>query len=381
MSRTPHNQDGELMERKIYVIPYGDGDAQTAWQKAPSDVQTFLSRQFNVECKYDFAKRGKDSCRGGIWGARLRNVIERLVFYVKCLFNGYKIEKGTVFFMQHPYNWFVGGRGEPMLSLRLMKRLLHKRNAAFVFLLHDVDELRMTGNTQPERMITDAIVENADYIIVHNKRMLQWFRERGVPSNKLVSLEIFDYDSKYDPIEDIPLEKAVTVAGALSPEKAGYIRRAIEISGVDWHLYGKGLEVGKITASNVHYHGVFHSDEIPKHLKHGFGLIWDGDSIEGCTGVNGNYLRYNNPHKLSLYLSAGLPVIIWDEAAEADLVRENKLGFTIKSLQELPTLLSTISQEDYANIHKNVLSFSRKLRDGFFTKQAIETVLKRMGEE
>ena len=368
------------MERKIYVIPYGDGDAQTAWQKAPSDVQNFLSRQFNVECKYEFVKRGTVSSKGGIWGGRFRNVIERLAFYVKCLFSDFNIEKGAVFFMQHPYNWFVGGRGEPMLSFRLMKRLLHKRNAAFVFLIHDVNELRVTDNVQSERKITDAITENADYIIVHNKRMLQWFSDRGVPSNKLVSLEIFDYASKYDPIENIPFEKAVTVAGALSPEKAGYLRRAIEISGVDWHLYGKGFEDGKITASNIHYHGVFHSDEIPKHLKHGFGLIWDGDSLEGCTGVNGNYLRYNNPHKLSLYLSAGLPVIIWDEAAEADLVRENKLGFTIKSLQELPTLLSTMSQEDYANIHKNVLSFSRKIRDGYFINHAMQEVFDRRKE-
>ena len=368
------------MERKIYVIPYGDGDVQTAWQKAPSDVQTFLSRQFNVECKYDFAKRGTASSRGGIWRVRFQNIIQRLAFYVKCLFSDFNIEKGAVLFMQHPYNWFVGGRGEPMLSFRLMKRLLHKRNAAFVFLIHDVNELWVTDNTQLERMVTDAIIENADYIIVHNKRMIQWFRERGAPSNKLVSLEIFDYDSRYDPIDDIPFEKSVTVAGALTPEKAGYLRRAIEISDVDWHLYGKGFEVGKVTASNIHYHGVFHSDEIPKHLKHGFGLIWDGNSLEECTGISGNYLRYNNPHKLSLYLSAGLPVIIWNEAAEADFVRENELGFTIKTLQELPTLLSNISQKEYTNIRKNVLSFSLKLRNGYFINHAMQEIFDRLNE-
>jgi len=53
------------MERKIYVIPYGDGDVQTAWQKAPSDVQAFLSWQFNVEYKYEFVKRGTASSKGG----------------------------------------------------------------------------------------------------------------------------------------------------------------------------------------------------------------------------------------------------------------------------------------------------------------------------
>ena len=34
--------------------------------------------------------------------------------------------------------------------------------------------------------------------------------------------------------------------------------------------------------------------------------MWDGPSPDTCAGVYGAYLRYNNPHKTSLYLAAGL---------------------------------------------------------------------------
>ena len=56
-----------------------------------------------------------------------------------------------------------------------------------------------------------------------------------------------------------------------------------------------------------------------------FGLVWDGTSLDGCNGRYGEYLKFNNPHKTSLYLSCGIPVIIWKEAALADFVEEHKV--------------------------------------------------------
>ena len=32
------------------------------------------------------------------------------------------------------------------------------------------------------------------------------------------------------------------------------------------------------------------------------GLVWDGDSCSSCSGVCGEYLKINNPHKISFYL-------------------------------------------------------------------------------
>lgn len=73
---------------------------------------------------------------------------------------------------------------------------------------------------------------------------------------------------------------------------------------------------------------------------------------ETCSGGKGEYLRINNPHKLSLYLAVGLPVIIWDEAAEAEFVLRENVGFTIKSLYELSEKMALISDDDYEIMKK-----------------------------
>ena len=44
---------------------------------------------------------------------------------------------------------------------------------------------------------------------------------------------------------------------------------------------------------------------------------------------------YTIKAKLSLYLTAGLPVVIWEQAAEAAFVRKHGLGICVASLRDL----------------------------------------------
>lgn len=130
---------------------------------------------------------------------------------------------------------------------------------------------------------------------------------------------------------------------------------------------------------NVQYFGSFPSDEIPGKLTGGFGLVWDGASIDGCVGQSGQYLRYNNPHKLSLYLSSGLPVIIWKEAAEADFVEKQGVGICVDSLKELSAKFEMLDENAYNKYAESVRELSEKLRTGQFGKYAIlsaEDILK-----
>ena len=53
-----------------------------------------------------------------------------------------------------------------------------------------------------------------------------------------------------------------------------------------------------------------------------WGLVWDGNSIDTCSGNFGEYLRLNAPFKFSLYLAAKRPVVVWRESAMAEYVRK-----------------------------------------------------------
>ena len=135
--------------------------------------------------------------------------------------------------------------------------------------------------------------------------------------------------------------------------------------------------------TNMNYFGAFLPDELIKNLKGKYGLVWDGDSIETCSGGKGEYLRINNPHKLSLYLAVGLPVIIWDEAAEAEFVLRENVGFTIKSLYELSEKMALISDDDYEIMKKNAKVVGARLRNGKYMTNAIkkaEKIIREIGQ-
>ncbi|WP_156319404.1 hypothetical protein [Secundilactobacillus paracollinoides] len=83
---------------------------------------------------------------------------------------------------------------------------------------------------------------------------------------------------------------------------------------------------------------------------------------------------YNNPHKASLYLSSGLPVIVWKDAALSDFVVSNKVGFVISKLDDIDSMMNQITQQDYHELKKNVKRISLQMRSGYYIKTAMENV-------
>ena len=124
------------------------------------------------------------------------------------------------------------------------------------------------------------------------------------------------------------------------------------------------------------YMGSYPPDILPQYLNQGFGLIWDGNSTESCAGVIGNYLKYNNPHKCSLYLASGIPVIVWKKAALADFINIHNAGILVESLEEIPEKIQNLSEKEYIQMKNNAEKISLKLKDGYFLKKAIRTAEK-----
>ena len=96
---------------------------------------------------------------------------------------------------------------------------------------------------------------------------------------------------------------------------------------------------------------------------------------ETCDGLSGNYLKMNNPHKFSLYLSSGLPVIVWDQAAVADFVRKEKVGVTVSRIGEIRDVIANMDEKSYREIEANARKISRRLISGSYTKAALKKAL------
>lgn len=139
------------------------------------------------------------------------------------------------------------------------------------------------------------------------------------------------------------------------------------------NLYGVGYE-RKSEYSNAEYHGSFSPEELPGKLDSAYGLVWDGPEITSCSGNFGEYLMYNNPHKLSLYMAAGIPVITWKQAAIADFVEKYQVGIVVDSLVDLSKVLDQILEKRYAVMKVNAEAIGEKLRKGFYFRRALQEI-------
>ena len=240
-------------------------------------------------------------------------------------------------------------------------RRIREAGVHFVLLMHDLESVRFAGSYNNDRRCVDI----ADAVIVHNASMASIVRSwTSVP---VIKLGIFDY---FIEGELPPCKEGIDVAGNLSPEKAGWIYRAgKEIPDLKLNLYGVGCE-GREEVGRW-YRGSYPPDDLPSHMDGLFGLVWDGDALETCSGGYGDYLRVNSPHKLSLYLALGKPVFIWAQAAQASFVREHELGFAVESVYEAWDLYQGIDAEKYQYVRNNALRMSGQLRSGLHTKGAI----------
>lgn len=257
-----------------------------------------------------------------------------------------------------------------------LNELKDKKHINIICVVHDIEILR--------RNVRDDYIEQynmlqtlADIWIVHNTKMKEFLVSKGFPEDKIVSLEIFDYLIGDSP--EVKKDSGVIVAGNLDIGKSEYIYHLSEIGDVKFNLFGANYSDND-HYDNISYFGTFLPDELIKNLQGKYGLVWDGNSLDTCSGLTGEYLKINNPHKLSLYLAIGLPVIIWDEAAEADFVLKEHVGITVKSLYELSDKLSKVSDCDYDNMKHNAQIVGARLRNGEYMTKAIKKAEEKIQE-
>lgn len=236
-------------------------------------------------------------------------------------------------------------------------------------MVHDVETLRVyDGNKQFEKDEME-IFNSADGLIVHNSKMAEWLKQHGV-TVPITILGIFDYRNDCQKNERFEYQKSICFAGNL--EKSTFLKK-VKLNDAKLDVYGPSP--AQKYQKGVTYCGVYTPDDLPNHLNENFGLIWDGDEMSACTGVFGNYMRYNAPHKTSLYLSSGIPVIIWKEAAMAEFVSENEVGIAIENLNDLDNVLQKVDDAGYRKMKSNALNLAERLRSGSYVKEAVRKAL------
>lgn len=279
--------------------------------------------------------------------SKLTRIISNFIILLKVYTYFFNIQKQTIL-IQYPY---MIGCIKPILSY------LKKRHNNIAVLVHDIESLRTGTIANSEKLLLES-----DIIIVHSTEMAKKLKEKGFNGKALI-LEFFDYYSHIKNNTNVSRTKNILFAGNL--EKSTFLYKlndAITDSQIKYFLYGKKNEDLPLNQQII-YKGVFDAEQFAS-VEGNWGLVWDGDSINTCSGPYGEYLRINAPFKLSLYLAMNIPVIVWKESAMAQYVENYHLGVCVDSLKEIPSTIDALSEDDLEQIRNGVSKASIDVKEG-----------------
>ena len=279
----------------------------------------------------------------------------------------FTIRKDDVVLLQYPVKKYFS----------FLCNVARLRGAKTIALIHDLGSFRRKKLTVEKEIIR---LMHADYVIASNDTMRQWLKEHGY-KHPLGALGLFDYRSISQFRNQQPTDTLRLVyAGALAMRKNAFLLKLAEQEmSFELHIYGKreGLPEMQDNTRMI-FHPFTPADTFIQEAEGDFGFVWDGDSLDSCTGNFGEYLRWNSPHKVSFYIRAGLPIIIWKQAAVASIIEQEGIGITIESISELGDVLKTITPERLAEMRENVRRVSDCLSHGHFLQEAIKTALQEL---
>lgn len=249
-----------------------------------------------------------------------------------------------------------------------------KKWEIYAFII-DINGLRGVGNLENE--ITNLMYTKG--IVAQNDVQKKFLQDSGY-AGKIQVMNILDflYDDIYEKKEDITLPYTVCYGGNLSMKQSEFLYKWSRYSKkikYEVFVYGINLEE-KINNENFHYMGQFSPNEVIEQLRGSFGLVWNGEEIDTCGGSRGEYYKYASPHKLSMYIVARMPVIVWKKSAVNKFVEDNNIGFSIDSLLDIEDKISHISKEDYEKMLNNVEIIREKVIIGYYADTSIKELLK-----
>ena len=257
------------------------------------------------------------------------------------------------------------------LILKSIIKNLRKKKCKLICVIHDINSLRFEGSDSKNIKNDINILNKFDVLIVHNKEMEHWLIENGL-NVKCISINVFDYLIEENSSEKYMSEAEIIFAGNLSEEKSGFIYKINDNVLKNKKLDLFGVNIGKITCNKISYKGKFNPNRLPTGLNGKYGLVWDGNSVDTCSGMLGEYLKYNNPHKLSLYIAMGIPVIVWNKSAISDFVKNENIGVIINKLEDID---KAIESADYEKLYKNVNRIQKNVISGENIKSAINKAI------
>ncbi len=342
-------QEKPSFKRRFLLNTKADGPLDVLADRARRDVSRIAGENGYVLLNQEAAPKTDKWYQQALHYARITLDWGKLFF---------KLHHGDLLLMQYPYH---PAKMAPIARWAL--HFLQWKGAKTAAWVHDLDSLRRLDDASA-RWSDQELLTRFDQVIAQNQRMKDYLIGQGLHEDKVIIAMLQDLTEGGEvPVRELSM--SVCVAGDLSRKRNRYLHD-LPRTKLHWHLHGEGWK-GKAKRTDITWHG-----GKLEALAGAFGLLWGGMSCQGITGANGAYAMITSPRAASLYLSAGMPLIVWKWSALAAFVRENNLGLVVDNISAIPGAISALTAEDYVQMAANARAFGAKLRRGDMTREALE---------
>ncbi len=274
---------------------------------------------------------------------------------------------GEYIFVQYPTNL-----GNVKLFPHFIKKVAHRNKV--VFIVNNLNGLKYQSVKLSK--IDKEVLRRGFRIVSQNKLMSEYLHEEyHLPSNRLINLDFLYYLTNSINVDSREKNNGIVYAGNLDESDIFinmYIKNKIETK---LNIYGESEKKEQLDSDNTKYCGEFPTDIVNLKLKGSFGLVWGGISIDSGEGKLGEYGKFNSPHKASLYIIARLPIITLNNSAISYLVKKYNIGFTIKSLREIPGKIEELSDEQYEKMVSNITLIANRISTGKNLTDIIQEII------
>lgn len=244
----------------------------------------------------------------------------------------------------------------------LMKMFTFIKNVKFIAVIQDVEYLRGKAEKEDEIKLLNCF----SGLLLQNDIMKDRLMMDGlsIPS---CSIGILDYLVSNRNVLNRQLTKEICYTSTTFKEPFFEELKRLGNCGMHLFIYSdKKIE----SIANVSYMGTFSSNDV-SNIRGSWGLVWNGMIHCHESAQEEAYYDFCSPHKASLYLVAGMPVIVKNTMAIAPIVKDFNLGICVDSLSELEETLASISDVEYFGMLSSVRQYSQRLMAGDNLKFAI----------
>lgn len=242
---------------------------------------------------------------------------------------------------------------------RGLVRHIKAYHGRIVIFIHDLEAV-LSENRRSMLQDTLGLYNEAELLIVPSYGMKQFLINQGIRAGmKFIVQEAWDYTTTLRSMRPGKLKREIHFAE--NPDRFYFLRTW------SYEVLLKVYEEQEIRGGDyVQSMGWLSSERLLLELSEGgFGLVWYGDEC------GHQYLSMNGSMNLSVYLAAGIPVIVPRGISNQCMIEENHLGFIVDTLDEAAEIVKNITEQEYQEYTSAVAKFSDLIKEGYFTRKCL----------